>query len=903
MKKEKLLQYVVPAAVSVFSIIVVLTGAAASFDWRFYDILLNFRDEPIEHPSILLTDFDDASIAEIGTWPIGRDVVADGLVPMGELGASYAVFDIEYVDASPRGVDVRYLEDDIPDSFKEGFGALESNVRGLFQALASGRIPLREAENYVEDLAGLTQSVREELLARVRKVAADNDDRLGKASRFFGSAYFTLNMRQEETTEANSQAAGIAVDKIGRDFPEKGKGYIPAAAGIIPTIPPILTRGAGAGFPNVFVDEDGVRRRIAFFYEYDGKLFGQLVVAPMLNLLKSPEIVIAKESFVLKDAVLPSGYKTDIRIPRAEDGRVLIDWPHKSYEDSFRHIPFRELLAHERLFSDLAHNLRIRDDWGYFSDYDGPESLADLAARAEAFRRSCLEDEEIPENAKAALRQLRDQVLAEAQRFLDRNPENAIVQQIDAALSSGQLDADTAGQYRQIREDAPRYFQDTRNLVRDLVRIRAHLTKELAGAFCIIGWTSTGTTDIGVNPFNGEYVNVGTHAAVLNTVLQRSFLDDAPAWWSLLIAVVASFGLTALIAEKKPKEEILIGLVCTLLLAAALGAAFAFTGVFIGPVVPVFAAFATFLASTIFSFLRTEREKGFLRNAFSHYLSADVIKEIVADPGMLKLGGTKKRMTAMFTDIRGFSTVSEKLSPEDLVRLLNRYLTGMSDTILDLKGTIDKYEGDAIIAFFGAPIDLPDHAARAWSAALKMKRVETALNEQFLSDKIAPSPLLTRLGINTGDMVVGNMGTDRKMDYTIIGDAVNLAARLEGVNKQYGTWICVSEDTMRAAGNSFVYRKLDKIRVVGKLQPIRIYELVDELSTISREEVDFFDEFEAAMQSFENRDWPQALQRFKTLSEKKPDDGPSKLYVGRCEAYLQNPPADDWDGVFNLTSK
>lgn len=903
MKKEKYALFIVPIAVSAVALAATLTGFAASFDWKLYDLLLNLRAQPMEHPAILLADFDDASIAEIGTWPIGRDVVADGLVPMGELGASFAVFDIEYVNASPRGVDVRYLDEDIPDSFKEGFGALEGNVRGLFQALASGRIPLREAENYVEDLAGLTQSVREELLARVRKVAADNDDRLGKASRFFGSAYFTINMRREKTAEADMAAAAIAAEKVGKAYSESGKGYIPTAAGIIPTIPPILTRGAGAGFPNVFVDDDGVRRRIDFFHEYEGKLYGQLVVAPLLDLLKPASVSISKSSFVLKDAVLPSGYKTDIRIPRAEDGRVLIDWPHKTFEDSFRHIPFRELLAHERLFADLAHNLRIREDWGYFSAYDGPEPLAALAAKAEAYRRSILESEELPENARAGLKGLRDRVLAETASFLDTKPETAIAAQLDAALASGKLDAETARQYEQIRSDAPEYFETTRAMVKSLTGIRAHLAEALSGAFCIIGWTSTGTTDIGVNPFAGQYVNVGTHAALLNTVLQRSFLDDAPPWVSLLIAAAVAFALTLVIAEKKPKEEIAIGLVCTVLIGAALAAVFAFTGRFIGPAVPIFAAFTTFLASTILSFLRTEREKGFLRNAFSHYLSADVIKEIVADPGMLKLGGTKKRMTAMFTDIRGFSTVSEKLTPEDLVRLLNRYLTGMSDAILDLKGTIDKYEGDAIIAFFGAPIDLPDHAVRACSAALKMKKIESELNKQFLADKIAPSPLLTRMGINTGDMVVGNMGTDRKMDYTIIGDSVNLAARLEGVNKQYGTWICVSEDTMRAAGNGFVYRKLDKIRVVGKLQPIQIFELVDELSTISRETADFFDEFEEAMQSFEARDWPKALERFNALAAKRPADGPSRLYVGRCEAYLQDPPPDDWDGVFNLTSK
>ena len=227
----------------------------------------------------------------------------------------------------------------------------------------------------------------------------------------------------------------------------------------------------------------------------------------------------------------------------------------------------------------------------------------------------------------------------------------------------------------------------------------------------------------------------------------------------------------------------------------------------------------------------------------------------------------------------------------------------MSDVILDLKGTIDKYEGDAIIAFFGAPIDLPDHATRCCRAAIKMKRLEEQLNERFLADGIAPSPLLTRVGINTGDMVVGNMGTERKMDYTIIGDAVNLAARLEGVNKQYGTWICAAEDTVRETEKDFLFRRLDRIRVVGKSQSIRIYELIDEHHALDKKRRDFFASFEEAMALFEAREWTKAKALFQACLAEKPEDGPSKLYVGRCEGFEQKPPAAEWDGVYNLTTK
>ena len=167
-----------------------------------------------------------------------------------------------------------------------------------------------------------------------------------------------------------------------------------------------------------------------------------------------------------------------------------------------------------------------------------------------------------------------------------------------------------------------------------------------------------------------------------------------------------------------------------------------------------------------------------LRKAFSTYLSGDVVEEIIADPTRLQLGGIQRNMTVMFTDIKDFSRISEQLNPTELVSLLNHYLSAMSGALMEQKGTIDKYEGDAIIAFFGAPLELPDHARRACASAIAMKRLEKELNREFAENRISPSPLFTRIGINTGDMVVGNMGTEHKMDYTVMGNSVNIAARL-----------------------------------------------------------------------------------------------------------------------------
>ena len=299
----------------------------------------------------------------------------------------------------------------------------------------------------------------------------------------------------------------------------------------------------------------------------------------------------------------------------------------------------------------------------------------------------------------------------------------------------------------------------------------------------------------------------------------------------------------------------------------------------------------------------SDKEKQFIRKAFSTYVSHDVVKEIIADPLNLQLGGTKRYMSALFTDVKGFSAFSEQLDPEELVKLLNLYLTATSDVILKEKGTIDKYQGDAIIAFFGAPIKIPDHAVRACLSAVNIKRVEAELNKTLAEQKLSPVPLQTRIGINTGYMVAGNMGTENKMNYTIMGNAVNLAARLEGVNKFYNTWILASKATVDETGDRFLTRRIDRVRVVGIREPVELYEIIDTTESASETEKEKVKRFNDALTLYEKREWKNAAGAFRFVLDNSPDDDPSHVYLKRCEDFIKNPPADNWDGVFNLDSK
>jgi len=291
-----------------------------------------------------------------------------------------------------------------------------------------------------------------------------------------------------------------------------------------------------------------------------------------------------------------------------------------------------------------------------------------------------------------------------------------------------------------------------------------------------------------------------------------------------------------------------------------------------------------------------------MRHAFSTYLSEDVVEEVISDPTRMQLGGVNRHMTALFSDIKGFTGIAEKLTPGHLVDLLNHYLSTMSDIILEQKGTIDKYQGDSIVSFFGAPLELDDHALRACTAGIMMKRIENDVNRYVLEKGISPSPLLTRIGINTGEMVVGNMGTQKKMNYTIISNAVNLASRLEGVNKQYGTWVLATDSTIQETKGKLLTRRLDRVRVVGINEVVRIHEIMELKADASDALFEQVYLFNKAMDLYEARNWKDAHDAFNQVIKLFPNDGPSPVYLERCRQYLEYPPNNE-DGIVNLTEK
>jgi class 3 adenylate cyclase/CheY-like chemotaxis protein len=274
-----------------------------------------------------------------------------------------------------------------------------------------------------------------------------------------------------------------------------------------------------------------------------------------------------------------------------------------------------------------------------------------------------------------------------------------------------------------------------------------------------------------------------------------------------------------------------------------------------------------------------------LRKAFATYLSDEVAQEIIANPALLHLGGLRKNMTVIFTDIQKFTSIAAQLDPENLVSLINRYFTGMSDILMGQRGIIDKYVGDAIVGFFGTPCFQPDHASRACASALLMKRWEQEMNETFLREGISPLPLRSRIGINTGDMVVGNMGSERRLCYTVMGNEVNIASRLEAANKQFGSWILISESTRDAVGDDFLCRRLGRVKLTGIDKPVKVYELLNFAGKASEEELRQVEMFHRGLDLFAKHDWAGAEAEFLNICAHNSNDAVSLFYAERCRCY------------------
>ena len=420
----------------------------------------------------------------------------------------------------------------------------------------------------------------------------------------------------------------------------------------------------------------------------------------------------------------------------------------------------------------------------------------------------------------------------------------------------------------------------------------------------IIGSTSTALFDQKATPFSseGNYPGMEIHASLLDNLLAGNPLARVPGWmaWVLILlsgALVGSFSRLF----KRTRYGLLTAF------GVAAGAftislvAFLSGGWLVDVVSVQVAVLGGFVSVTYANFLHERRNRQHVRNIFQHYLDPRVVRGLIDVPDRLRLGGERRVCTAFFSDVVGFTSVAERMEPEQLVELMNRFLGSMTEAIIARGGFVDKYIGDAVMAVFGAPADLADHPRAACQAALDCHAQLEILSRALQSEGLPE--LIIRVGLNTGEMIVGNMGSAKRMNYTVMGDAVNLASRLEGVNKEFGTATLVGPTTRALVGDGMVFRELDRLRVKGKQESVCIFELLGPEGQVAAETHEKIELFGQGLGAYRKQAWQDALELFGKLDARWPGDGPTQIFLERCRDFRDTPPPGDWDGVYVMTRK
>lgn len=913
----------VSAAALLITAIVILSPIYSYINSMSYDTYMRFIKKPVKQDNtLLLIDIDDNSLNSdfIGySWQWPRYLHGDALEVLTDFGAKAVIYDIEFLNNSPPGVNMTEVNGTL-DMIAEKFNVIGTDFISVAQSIANINAVRSDLSPTIKGFNDKLSDHYSALKVNFDKMVINNDLYFSKRIHYSGKTYGTVNMLYDDTIEGNvkpDKETGILLKKFGYPADQllKNRKNHPAVFNQnISDFPQsdIVNQFRGVGFTAVKRDLDASTRSIALFMERDGYIIPQLSLKPFLDIynITPQNIDLSSRSRVVLKNVNINNETIDIKIPLDERGLMRINWPSGTFDKIFthktnlakgQHLSYLYLLDYkinilgrfEKNISNLA-NFNDETSSGLYNEY----------IRFKQYKEQIVENETLSDGLRAGINNFLDDFVERIIKHTDKTQLKKIEDEINLAAAN-EKEPENRNALLNIYEEVKSIYTEINRSAEQLKQRRLDLKNDIENKICFIGLTSTGTTDIGSNPFDKDFENVGTHPSIYNTLMTQSFIGIVPTYINLIITIVFFLIITIALIKKEALFTSIAGALSVIFIVFVLTIFYWMTNIYVSPVIPVFYGMVSFLTMVLIKFVLIESEKRLIKSTFNRYLSPAVISELLKDKKKIELGGERRNCTAMFTDIESFSSFSEKFmdDPKGLVSLLNGYLSAMSDIILDHGGTIDKYEGDAIIAFFGAPKDMSDHPFKASLASLRIKQIESNLNEDFITKGLIDKPLYTRIGLNTGDMFVGNMGTFKRLEYTMIGHSVNLASRLEGVNKQYKTYQLVSEYTNSRINDKILTRSLDSVRVVNINTPIRLFELIGLLSEVSPEIKEAVADFHRGLELFEKRDFSQALSIFENLITGSAFDNTTDVYTERCRKFIQTPPPANWDGVYNLTLK
>ncbi len=836
------------------------SDAYEQFELNLYDLRFKIKPPIAEWDKLYFINIDDNSTTALGQFPWTRDIYAAGLKTMKEIGMAQVSFDVMFPDPSPR-----QINDEVYKTL-------------ITKAVSRSKISEPEIVSVIKNNDAIfSEAIKNNSTSIIAYTFSEDPPTPDIIERQKTRAFIEGQKRFESLS---SIPVPSGREKDFETFLET------KTEAIVYPISEMLSTAKNFGFVNRETDIDGTIRRVRLIQVFNGRIYFNLALSMLIDAcgIKNENIVINPgKNIILKNAFNEIKQKhEDIVIPIDESGIIFVNWAGKGPIDkSFFHIPFYALLEYPQFVNGV---------YEFFDNAGGPEGIQ---------KRASLEAEiEKLVNSYAAAK-TDDLKYKISQELLARRTELKTIKlsYLNNLISEKKKMEEAAG--ANPTSEQKKQIDITTEDIKTIELVLK--TEDLKNRIGIIGLTATGTSDIASIPKYNEYPGVGTYHNTINTIMQRDFIKRSGKAVALIIIIVVSLFSGFIVQKLSSRKSLLTSILGFLLFNLMAFYLFAIHSIWVEQMGINLAILIPSVIIISIKLINEESQKKFIKGAFSRYIAPDVIEQIMQNPESLELGGENRRITIFFSDVAGFSTISEKLSPPDLVKLLNEYLSEMTDIIISHGGTIDKYEGDAIMAFYGAPQPYIDHELRACKAAIDMKKKLREMQENWRG--IGQHELFVRMGMNTGLAVVGNMGSKMRMDYTAMGDSVNLASRLEGANKRYGTTAMISENTYNNVKDHVDVRKLDTIRVIGKTEPIVIYELLGMKGSLPQKVYDVIEVYNKGLEMFSEHQWKKAMKFFNDAIDIFPDDGPSKTYVERCEEFMKKPPSKNWDGVYSMKSK
>lgn len=901
-----------------------LAGIDKPLELRSLDLRFRHLAAAPQSRSILHIDIDDGSLQQAGRWPWPRRQFAGMIDVLLQCGARTVALDIEmpepqelrYESAAEEIYSTNYrIIDTLPPlrvfDDMELVQALRQNAQQADQKSPT-TTPVEAAAIFLPMHLDLERGdAKTPLLAAVQRI-----------------------LEAEPTLAADEVASRLQADRTWHDagIPEKElrQNYLRARATLAmrkfgqradpadcfaqslhhgPLIPPMLLLASAishSGYVTVLPDEDGTVRRIPLLAASQGWIYRQMAFSIAMQ-----ELSRQHGSFIMTtrpgaiDVRFADG--TCRLMPVDRNGMLLINWMKPQTGKGPEHISAAGVLNVWKIKHSIqeVHRTKRACQADLANKLQHPPLLRLFAAADELERKKV---------GQQILRHQHDLLcpgrplpemenLSEQEQACEKAIENAIAELADPFMQETEQDRKAWQEYQRNIAALPDYAKTQQEI---LAVALADLRARVHGKICLIGSSATGAADFVPTPVGPRMPGVQVHANIINTLLTGAFVHTAPAWLNLLATLLAG-ALVAMVAAHRPiitQAGPAVVVLAGGYVAFASYALFAAWNYWLVIVAPLAAMLLSFVAVTAFRQFTEERAKQHIRGMFARALSPALVDRIIEDPSLLKLGGQRRELTCFFSDLQGFTPLAERLGEQKTVSLLNRYFDRITEVVQDrCGGYLNKFLGDGIFVFFGAPVVQEDHAARALAASVQCQQQIALLSAQLSEETGQDIALRVRIGIATGEVMVGNCGSSQRMDYTAIGDTVNLASRLDGANKFFGTNILLSSSTLLKAGKGdWLARPLGLVKVVGKQEAVEIWNLLGFRSQSPQELVEGCTNFAAGVEAFRQAKFAAAIELFENSNKALRGDRASQIYLELCRKNIASQPEGDWQ-ILRLSEK